>query len=144
MVYGDFRDLTRRTVSDKVFRDKSFEIARNPNNDGYQRELSWMAYKVFNRKARQKGTRSSENQELASELDRPMSRKFERHKLYWSYRDDIWGADLEDLQLINKYNKRVTFLKLNKLNHRFQWNTFQRDKWDLQPYQKTAAFLVIQ
>ena len=62
MVYGDFRDLTRRTVSDKVFRDKSFEIARNPNNDGYQRELSWMAYKVFNRKARQKWTRSSENQ----------------------------------------------------------------------------------
>ena len=40
MVYGDFRDLPRRTVSDKVFRDKSFEIARNPNNDGYQRELS--------------------------------------------------------------------------------------------------------
>ena len=31
MVYGDFKDLTRRTTSDKILRDKAFNIAKNPN-----------------------------------------------------------------------------------------------------------------
>ena len=30
MAYGDFKDLTRRTASDKVLRDKAFNIAKNP------------------------------------------------------------------------------------------------------------------
>ena len=30
MTYGDFKDLVRRTTSDKVFRDKAFNIAKNP------------------------------------------------------------------------------------------------------------------
>ena len=34
MAYGDFKDLTRRTVSDKILRDKAFIIAKNPKYDG--------------------------------------------------------------------------------------------------------------
>ena len=30
MAYGDFKDLKRRTFSDKVLRDKAFNIAKNP------------------------------------------------------------------------------------------------------------------
>ena len=30
MAYGDFKDLTRRTVSDKILPDKAFNIAKNP------------------------------------------------------------------------------------------------------------------
>ena len=30
MVYGDFKDLTRRTASDKILLDKAFDIAKNP------------------------------------------------------------------------------------------------------------------
>ena len=30
VAYGDFKALTRRTVSDKKFRDKAFNIAKNP------------------------------------------------------------------------------------------------------------------
>ena len=30
MAYGNFKDLQRRTASDKVFRDKAFNIAKNP------------------------------------------------------------------------------------------------------------------
>ena len=37
MSYGDFKDLTRRTASDKILRDKAFNIAKNPKYDGYQR-----------------------------------------------------------------------------------------------------------
>ena len=40
MGYGDFKDLKRRKFSDKVLRDKAFNIARNPKYDGYQRSLA--------------------------------------------------------------------------------------------------------
>ena len=47
MAYGDFKDLKRRTFSDKVLRDKAFNIAKNPKYDGYQRWLASMVYKCF-------------------------------------------------------------------------------------------------
>ena len=42
MAYGDFKDIARRTASDKVLRDKAFNIAKNPKYDGYQRGLASM------------------------------------------------------------------------------------------------------
>ena len=50
MAYGDFKDLARRTASDKVLRDKAFNIAKNPKYDGYQRGLASMVYKFFDKK----------------------------------------------------------------------------------------------
>ena len=50
MAYGDFKDLARRTASDKVLRDKAFNIAKNPKHDGYQRGLASMVYKSFDGK----------------------------------------------------------------------------------------------
>ena len=47
IAYGDFRDLIRRTASDKVLRDKSFDIAKNPKYDEYQRGLASMVYKIL-------------------------------------------------------------------------------------------------
>ena len=43
MAYGDFKDLNRRTFSDRVLRDKAFNVAKDPKYDGYQRGLSSMA-----------------------------------------------------------------------------------------------------
>ena len=34
---GDFKDLAKRTASDKFLRDKAFNNAKNPKYDGYQR-----------------------------------------------------------------------------------------------------------
>ena len=45
--YRDFKDLAKRTASDKVLRDKAFNIAKNPKYDGYQRGLASMVYKFF-------------------------------------------------------------------------------------------------
>ena len=45
MGYGDFKDLTRRTASDKILRDKAFNNAKTPKFDGYQRGLASMVYK---------------------------------------------------------------------------------------------------
>ena len=50
MAYGDFKDLNRRTVDDKVLRDKAFNIAKNSKYDGYQRGIVSMGYKFFDKK----------------------------------------------------------------------------------------------
>ena len=50
MAYGDFKDLTRRTASDKILCDKAFNIAENLKYDGYQRGLALMVYKFFDKK----------------------------------------------------------------------------------------------
>ena len=39
MAYGDFKDLEGRTASDKVLRDKAFNIAKNPKYDGIKEGL---------------------------------------------------------------------------------------------------------
>ena len=51
MPYGDFKDLTRRTASGKVLRDKAFNIAKNPQYDEYQRGFASMVDKFFDKKS---------------------------------------------------------------------------------------------
>ena len=51
MVYGDFKDFPRRTATDKVLRDQTFNISKNPKCNGYQRGLTSMVYKYFQKKA---------------------------------------------------------------------------------------------
>ena len=50
MAYGDFKDLARKPASDKVLRNKAFNIAKNPKYDGYQRGLASMVHKLFDKK----------------------------------------------------------------------------------------------
>ena len=50
MAHEDFEDLTRKTAFDKMFRDKVFDIAKNPKYDGCQRGLASMACKFFDKK----------------------------------------------------------------------------------------------
>ena len=47
LAYGDFKDLTKRTASDKILCDEAFNIAENPKYDGYQRGLASMVYNFF-------------------------------------------------------------------------------------------------
>ena len=49
MPYGDFKDLTKRTAADKVLRDKAFNIAKDPKYDRYQRGLTSMVCKFFDK-----------------------------------------------------------------------------------------------
>ena len=52
MAYCDFKDLAARTASDKVLRDKAFNISKNPKYDGYQRRLASTIYKFFDKKSK--------------------------------------------------------------------------------------------
>ena len=51
MAYRDFKDLARRTASDRVLRDKAFDIAKNPKYDKYQRGMTSIVYKFFDKKS---------------------------------------------------------------------------------------------
>ena len=50
MAYGDFKDLPRRTASDKILCDKAYNIAKYPKYGGYQGGLPSMFYKFFDKK----------------------------------------------------------------------------------------------
>ena len=50
MAYGDVKDLAKRKASNKVLRDKTFNIAENLKYDGYQKGLAYMVYKLFDKK----------------------------------------------------------------------------------------------
>ena len=111
MASGDFKDLTKRTISDKVLRDKAFKIASDHKYDGHQRGVASMVYKFFGKKS--SGgmiANNNENIQLADELHKPIIRKLKKRKVYSSFRDNIWGADLAGLQLLSKFNKRFRFL----------------------------------
>ena len=85
MAYGDFKDLARRTASDKILRDKAFNIAKNPKYEGYQRGLASMVYKLFDKKTSGSGVNTHESnehplglamQELAEVLHKPIVKNF--------------------------------------------------------------------
>ena len=51
MFYGKYKDLTKKTQSGNVLREKLFEVASNPRFDGYQRGLTLMVYRFFDKKS---------------------------------------------------------------------------------------------
>ena len=110
MAYGKSKDLVKRTQSDKVLRDKAFKIASNPKYDGYQRGLPSMVCKFFDKKSKGSGIINELNYQLANELHKPIIRKFKKRKVYSSFKDNIWGVDLADMQSLSRYNKGFKYL----------------------------------
>ena len=141
MAHGDFKDLTRRTASEKILYDKAFNIAKHPRSHEYQRGLVSMVYKFFDKRysaTRAKkcagGAAESENmakQELAEELHKPVIRKFEKQKVHSSFIDNIWGDDLGDMQLLSKFNQgtRVLLCFIDIFN-KYDWVIPLKDKKD--------------
>ena len=118
--HGDFQDLAKRTAADKVLKNKAFNIAKSPKYDGYQRGLASMVYTFFDKKT--KGSRvttlanksavksTPQNEQLAEESHKHIVRKFQKRRVYASYKDAIWAADLAEVQSLSKYNKGFRFL----------------------------------
>ena len=86
MAYRDIKDIARRTASDKVLRDKAFNIAKNPKYDRYQRGVASMVYKFFDKKSASLPHKSvsgggvnievKHNEQLAEELHKPIVRNY--------------------------------------------------------------------
>ena len=76
-----------------------------------------MVYKFFDSKVEGSGTKNvnntkftPQNQQLAEELHKPIIKKFEKRKVHAAFKDNIWGANLADMQLLSRYNKGIRFL----------------------------------
>ena len=118
--YSDSKDLTKRTVADKILRNKAFNFVKDPKYDGYQKGLAFMIYKFFDSKVALPDKESAgsgvntkltpQNQQLAEELHKPIIKKFEKRKVHALFKDNIWGADLADMQLLSRHNKGIRFL----------------------------------
>ena len=151
MAYGDFKDLAWRTASDTVLRDKAFNIVKNPRYDGYQRGPSSMVYRFFDRKSASLPYKSASvsgintqgndkikqnqrpldltTQQLAEELHKPIIRNFKKRTVYSGSKDNIWGADLADVQLISKFNKGFRFsLCVIDIFSKYAWVVPLKDK----------------
>ena len=107
---SDSKDLAKRTISDKVLKERAFETARNRNYEGYQRALATMVYKFFDKKT---VSRISVNEQLGEELHKPVIKTFKRRKVYARFKDKIWEADLAEMESLSRNNKRVTYYHMS-------------------------------
>ena len=83
IAYRNFKDIPRRTASDKVLHDKTFKTASNPKYDRYQCGLASVVYKFYDSKSRDTATHIgtgifSEDQQFANELYKLINRKYQR------------------------------------------------------------------
>ena len=126
----DSKDLTKRTVADKILKNRAFNIAKDKKYDGYQRGLASMVYKFFDSIVSGSGAKLiPQNEQLANELHKPIIRKFEKRRVYSTFKDNIWGADLADMQLLSKYNKRIRFLLcVIHIFNKYAWVVPLKDK----------------
>ena len=70
-----------------------------------------------------------QNLQLSEELHKPIIRKFKKRKVYSGFKDNIWGADLADMQLINKFNKGYrTLLCVIDIFSKYAWVIPLKDK----------------
>ena len=82
--------------------NKSFNIAKNPKFDGYQRGIASMVYKFFDNKTSGETGKNENisNKELGEEIHKPIIRKFKKKKVHLTFIENIWGADFVDMKLI--------------------------------------------
>ena len=97
-------------------RNSAYDIASNPIYDGYQRGLASMVYKFFDSKVvpldkkTVSGKGVKNNEILAEELHKPVTKKFNKRKVYSQFKDNICGVDLADMRLLSKQNKSIRYL----------------------------------
>ena len=66
-----------------------------------------MVCKFFDRKT---GLKASVNEQLAEELHEPTIKKFKRRKVSARFKDNIWAADLAEMESLSSKNENVKYL----------------------------------
>ena len=103
MVYGDFKDLPRKTASDKKLHDKKFSVTKNPEYVLYDRGLASVVYKFFDKEF-SRGAGIIEiilNQKLPEKLHKAVTGKFEKQKVHSYFIDNI-GKSWSNRYAVNK------------------------------------------
>ena len=114
--YAKYKDVENRLISDQKLRNSSFDIARNPKYDGYQRGFDSgkgnakpTAKPMAERSALARSSleRTGNNKILAEELHKPVIKKINKRKVYSQFEDNIWGVDLAATQSLSKKVKAL-------------------------------------
>ena len=108
MIHGDFKNSNRKKLADKWLRYKVFNICKNSKYDGYRCALVWMVHDFFDKKTSGWTVKNEiiSNKKLSEELHKLIIRKLYKRKLHSSFLDTFWSAELADMKLIRKFNKR--------------------------------------
>ena len=69
-----------------------------------------MVFEFFNKKPCGGGITNIPNKKVAEELYKPINRNFNKRKVHSPFIDNIWGVDVGDMQLKDKFNKGFRFL----------------------------------
>ena len=78
---------------------------------GCERGLTLIISKFFDKKTADSGIKSMpQNEQLAEEIHKLIMREFKKRKVYSTFKDNIWSADLADMQFISKFNKGFIFI----------------------------------
>ena len=74
-----------------------------------------MVYQFFDKKTR---SRISVNEQLAEELHKPVIKKFKRRNVYAIFKDNIWAADLAEMESLSskKINVKI-FIMCHRCFH---------------------------
>ena len=117
---------------------KAFKISSDPKYDEYQRGLSSMVYKLLDKKsagsgvatlAKKSAVNTVPNYLLANEFHRQIIRKFKGRKVYSSFKDNIWGVDIADMQSLSKHNRIIKYLLCAMvLFSKYAWIAFLKEK----------------
>ena len=82
-----------------------------------------MVYKFFDKKSSGSGVKAGPNYQLTNELHKQIIRKFKRRKVFSSFRNNIWGVDLADMQSLSKYSEGMKYLLCAiDLFSKYVWN----------------------
>ena len=90
-----------------------------------------MVYNFFYKKTSGSSIKNENisNKEFAKELHKPVIRKFNKRKVHSPFIDNICGADVADMQLISKFNKRFRFLLcIINIYSKYAWVIPLKDK----------------
>ena len=87
MVYGNFKDLNRRTAAHKVLSDKAFDIAEDQKCDDINMCLLQCSINVL--------IKNIPSAVLGEELQKPITRKLNKRKVHSPFIDNIWVQILQ-------------------------------------------------
>ena len=117
MAYIDLKYLPRRKASDKVLRDKAFNIAKNPKYYWHQCGIASIVYKFFDNYSCSPNTSGDAiksetipNQKLTEQLHDPIVKKLKYVKYTHPSKTIYLVLGLRGIKLIRKFNKNIRFL----------------------------------
>ena len=108
MAYGNFKDFAGRTALDEIFLHNAVNIDKNPKHDKYQRDLPFFKKKHLIKRLQ---VEQLKNENISiKELKKTIIKKLNKRNVQLHSRENIWSADLADMQLISIFDNGIRFL----------------------------------